>query len=618
MEEQTLAAVDAGGPAPDEEVRVTLIKGAPPGVIPEGQADTSKTDPWAKQRVIEPTLHPDALLKVFAESDALRPNIDTLAQNVAGHGWSLMPRIDFNAENAKDEVASALYLHDRVKFRRDLAEANTDAQREAVKQPTFPDDARVEKTLEEWKLQARLERIETEIWLSSLVIEDPLSEHIRNTIVDRESIGWTGWEVIRSSTGRVVRLKLVEGRTLRLGPLTDKPVTVMIRRPVSKVAYQARPVQMHFRTIVQMVGTEFIWFKQLGDPRTISSRTGQSFASPEELKEKENADVEPATEIWWHNIPFPNDPYGMVRWHGMIPGLQGSRIAQDQTVIDLASSSIPRGLLLATDTRIGQSTIEQLKSFFNSQRGKAHNRIAIVEAQTNKSAVIAGTGRVALEWVSLVEAQHKDAQFQWYVERTEIAVGVQFRIPKLLTGRIEDVNRSTSQATLEYAEEQVFVPERFSFSWDMTHKLLIPHGVKFWEFSLKGPAKPDRESVAKAADIFLKHGAMTPAEARPLVERALAIDLLDTPQPWQNQPTSFTLAGVDTQKTREAEREQGEALTPQDDVAETAEKMLLLYGDITDADAAALAKELKATIRDEGNSILLDGALAKELFDSES
>lgn len=611
MEE--LAAVEA---TDDEEVRVTLIKSDTMEVISEGQADTSKTDPWEKQSIIVPTLHPDSLLKVFSESDALRPNIDTLAQNVAGHGWTLTPRIDFNAENAKDEVASALYLEDRAKFRHELAEANTDAQRAALKPPTFPDDDRVEETLKRWQQEARLERIETEIWLSSLVIEDPLSEHVRITIVDREALGWTGWEVIRNSARRVVRLKMVEGRSLRLGPLTEKPVTVMILRPVSKVAYQAKPVQMHFRTIVQLVGTEFIWFKWLGDPRTISSKTGQAFESPEALKKQEGKEVAPATEIWWHSIPFPNDPYGMVRWHGMIPGLQGSRIAQDQTVIDLASSSIPRGLLLAMDTRIGQSTIKQLKSFFNSKRGKAHNRIAIIEAQTSKASVMAGTGRVALEWVSLVEAQHKDAQFQWYVERTEIAVGVQFRIPKLLTGRLEDFNRGTSQAALEYAEEQVFVPERFSVSWDMTHKLLIPHGVRFWEFFLKGPAKPDRESVAKAADIFLKHGAMTPAEARPLVERTLNVDLFDTPQPWQNQPTSFTLAGVDTQKTREAEQEQGE--TPVDGVAETAEKMLILYGDITDADATALAKELKATVRDEGNSILLDGSLAEEVFNRES
>ncbi len=108
MEESKLAAVElAEASVPDEEVRVTLIKGAPPGVVPEGQADTSKTDPWQKHSIIEPTIHPDALLRVFAESDALRPNIDTLAQNVAGHGWSLTPRIDFNAENAKDEHARA-------------------------------------------------------------------------------------------------------------------------------------------------------------------------------------------------------------------------------------------------------------------------------------------------------------------------------------------------------------------------------------------------------------------------------------------------------------------------------------------------------------------------------
>lgn len=615
MEERTLAAVEE---AADEEVRVTLIKSGPDEVVPEGQADTSKTDPWAKQSVIPPSLDPDALLKVFAESDALRPNIDTLAQNVAGHGWTLNPRIDFNAENAKDEVASALYLHDRAKFRHDLAQAESEEERAKLTPPTFPDQERIDATFEEWKQAARLERIETEIWLSSLVIEDPLSEHIRNTIVDREALGWTGWEVIRSSTGRVVRLKMVEGRTLRLGPLTEEPVPVKIRRPVSKVAYEAKAVEMHFRTIVQMVGTDFIWFKQLGDPRTISSKTGKAFSDEAAMKKEEGEDVKPATEIWWHSNPFPNDPYGMVRWHGMIPGLRGSRIAQDQTVDDLASSSIPRGLLLAMDTRIGKSTIAQLKAFFKSGQGKNHNRIAIVEAQTSKASVMAGTGRVALEWVSLVEAQHKDASHQWYVERTEIAVGVQFRIPKLLTGRIEDVNRSTSQATLEYAEEQVFVPERFSLSWDMTHKLLIPHGVKFWEFFLKGPQKPDRESVAKAAETFLKHGVMTPAEARPIAERALAIDLLDTPQPWQNQPTSFTLAGVDTAKTREAEQEQGELTEPTDDVAEAAQKVLLLYGQITDAQGEALAKELGATIRDEGNRILLDGALADEVFDRES
>lgn len=590
-------------PAPADETpqaRVTLVKVGP--TIPEGQADDSKQDPFSQGSVIEPRFHPDELLKMYEEADSLRPNIDTLAHNVAGMGWKLKPRIDFSKETAKNEVAAALYLADLERFKREIVTAE---DRGSVRPPAFPEDDVAAETTKRWEQEARMERIEIEVWLEALCLECPLSELIRRTLVDRESVGWGAWEVIRNKIGRICRLKQVEARTLRLGPLDQKPTTHIVMRPTSKVSYAPTKVEETFRRLVQFVGAELRWFRQFGDPRIISSKNGAVFPDVEALKgQDENA--EPANELWWFPNHYPDDPYGVIKWHGMIPGIKGSRIAQDNTVVDLDSSSIPRGLLLAMDTRLGNDVTAQLKQFFGANRGKAHNRIAIIEAATAKTAGLSGTGRMQLEWVSLAEAQLKDAAFMDYVERVMRVVGQQFRIPKILVGAMEDFNRSTSIAAMEYAEEQVFQPERLLLEWDITHKLLVSRGVRFWAFALKGPTKADRESFSKALDVGLKHGSVTPQESRPVFERLLGIDLPESAGDWQNQPIALTLAGVPLQ---------GQAVMMSQGGA-PARRMMLIQN-VDDAQARELAEYLGADLHDRGSRLLMDGSMASELVSGE-
>lgn len=566
--------------AEDEEARITIVKADGGKTIPEGQADTSKSDPFQSATIVQPLIDPFKLLELFESSDGLRPNVDTLAHNIAGIGWQLLPNIDFSKETASDEVAAALYLQDAVRFRKEL-EAAGEENRAKVKPIQVPADEEVESTKKEWERQARFERIELEVWLESLCIECPLSELIRRTVIDREVVGWGAWEMIRLD-GRLVRSKQVEAHTLRLGPISEEPVEVVIMQPTSKVTTMPQKVEVFFRIIVQLVGLELIYFKQYGDPRTVSAQTGMVFEDEGAMLKQEPETVA-ASEIWWFPLPFPNTPYGMPRWHGMIPGIKGSRLAQDLTVVDLQSSSIPRGMILAMDTRLGKDVTGQIKAFFNSHKGVARNRIAIIEAQTMKQKLVDGAGRAQLEWIPLVEAQYRDAQFQWYVERTQEAVGQQFRIPKILSGQMKDFNRSTALAALDYAEEQIFKPERNTLSWEFTRGLLRSRGVRFWSFSLKGPQTSDKSAIADAVDTFVKNGVITPLEARPVAEKTLGLELPEQAGDWQRQPLQMTLAGFDPTPGAETQTEDEE-----------------------------LAKDVGARTWREGNNMLLDGQRATD------
>jgi capsid portal protein len=452
--------------------------------------------------------------------------------NIAGRGHILEPVIDFDADDALDQVETAMLMERR-------------AHNPAAQMPTEDEVAKQHK---QWKREARIERAAAEIYIKRLTPgpKDTFRKLRMKERRDREILGWGAWEIIRQD-GVPVRANHVPSRSLRLTPVDATPTEVETWLPISAVTRVRVPVMQKFRRIVQLDGTgRSVYFKEYGEQRVISAATGIAYESVEDMRSEkgEGKNAREATEILWWGDDGPEGPYPQPRYHGLIPNIIGSREASEDNANYFRNSAIPQGLLLVSDGRVGKSSHGSLNDFFSSSKGKARGKIAVIEATTpRETAILAGSGRVQIQWQSLREAQQDDITFSGYIKLTSTQVQESFRLPSIALGRGEDITRATALAGMEVVEDQVYAPDRDDDDELINLTLMVDWGIRFWRIRSRGLQKRDPEAVAKQAQIYLKEGVVRPDELRELAELNLGVPLSSAPAWWQRITQNMLLTG---------------------------------------------------------------------------
>jgi capsid portal protein len=95
-------------------------------------------------------------------------------------------------------------------------------------------------------------------------------------------------------------------------------------------------------------------------------------------------------------------------------------------------------------------------------------------------------------------------------------VGMGFRLPRLLRGDIRDFNRASAEAALDFAEAQVFAPERNDFDFAMNRHILPALGIRYWHSKSNGPRLSDSQSWGEMIAKLTLAGVLTPEDARAL------------------------------------------------------------------------------------------------------
>jgi PBSX family phage portal protein len=521
-------------PPSTPELDVTIVKAAPKIDVDFGRSREDADEiQWGISYPLDPPLDVDRLLFLFSVSDTLQQCVDSMVANIDARGWVPEPVLDLDADDAAEQVATAMFLERRS--------SSPSAQ--------LPTEGEVASTMQEWRREAKLEKALLKLRINSLCYETTFSELRQQQRRDREVIGWGAWEIIRNEDGQIVRAKHVPSRTLRLTVVDDEITEVDEWISTSEVSREVITVDRRFRRVIQMDSSaQYVYFKWFGDPRIVSPKSGKAYTTMAELKE---ADATPdgeqpktATEILWFGAYYPEGAYPQPRWHGLIPNIVGSREASEDNAKYLSSSAIPQGLLLVSDGRVGQSSKGSLSTFFDAGEGQARQKIALVEATTpRENAILPGSGRVQIEWVSLRQAQQDDLTFSQYIDMTSDQVGESFRLPSLLRGKVKDINKATAVSALEFAEDQVFAPERQAFDDLINTTLLENWGIRFWRFKSLGSRKRDPESISNIARAFVHEGVVTPAELRPLAEQLLGVDLPSAASEWQHITQQMISAG---------------------------------------------------------------------------
>lgn len=491
---------------------------------------------------VAPPYDPETLCLLLENSNSLRQNIDAYVTNIDAFGHRFEPVIDLDADDANQRIANAIYI-ERLKLKEDPRRRDEPEVRALQTTPTPEEVAARKREVAELM---RMERSRLENFFEYCCVDGSFVTLRRRTRLDIELLGNGYWEVLRNGANEIVQFVYVPGFTVRLLPLDPDLVEIDHKVKISDLTLDTVKVRSRFRRYVQVFEIETVFFKEFGDPRIMSRKSGRIYASVEDLAAADPNDA-PATEILHFRVHNPRSAYGVPRWIGNLLAVLGSRQAEEVNFLYFENKSVPPLALLVSGGRLSAQSIPRIEDFIeNHIRGKRNfHKILILEAEASGGGSgIEHTGRMKIELRPLTGAQHQDALFQSYDERNIDKVGQSFRLPRMLRGDIRDFNRSTADAALHFAESQVFEPERQEFDFIVNRKLLGEMGIRFWRFVSRSPVNRDPATMADIIRGLANANVLTPEEGRQLAGEVFNREFKKISAPWVKQPVALTLAGV--------------------------------------------------------------------------
>jgi PBSX family phage portal protein len=405
-------------------------------------------------------------------------------------------------------------------------------------------------------LQLRREKFLFNAFFEHCVSDRSFVELRKAFRIDLESHGWGTIEWLRDRFGRLKRLAYVPAYTVR--PVADIGEFVLVEEddavtPLSEG--RTVMVSRRFQIYVQQVSGERVYFKSVGDPRTVSRSTGQVYASIKDMQAPTDAtphgegpNAIPANELMWVSKHDPTTPCAPPDWIGNLLVVLGVREADETNFFYLSNNAIPSGLLFVHGGTVPRQTKERLEHRMTHEVRGARNsgKILVVEARPGGRTVPGEKSmQPALTFQSLREAQTNDALFTMYDQRSADRIGASFRLSPMLRGYTPtSLNRATAYASLAFAEQQVFAPPRQAFDW-MVNKFILPEiGVRLLKFVSNSPPTTSTEELSAFISATAPHGTYMPSELREIASGALNKELVRLEEDWVKRPLPLTLSGM--------------------------------------------------------------------------
>jgi PBSX family phage portal protein len=506
------------------------------GATSNAVAEQSAATLFQNHGSIVPPYDPNTLTTVFEHSNSLRSNVDAMVTNIDGFGHHFLPIIDpENDDKVKDKVRRALFVERLIK---------SNGSFESVEQPT---DVEVDKKLEELDALMAVELFKLKRFFDFVCVDQSFVALRKKTRQDLEITGNAYWEVVRGRDGKLwaSTFNWLASRTMRLLPQDTRYVEVDAPTRIGPLTVSTDKVKRRFRRFIQVVDTKNVFFKEYGDPRTYSAATGREYASLNDLEKAEKG-VAAATEVIHFAIHSSRGPYGVPRWIGNLLSVLGSRQAEEVNFLYFENKSVPPMALIVSGGKVSADTVSRVSDYIKNEiRGKSNfHKILVIEA-VGSSDNGADPSRMRVELKPLTSAQHSDGLFQKYDERNIDKVGMSFRLSRMLRGDVRDFNRATANAALEFAESQVFNPEREAFDFTIDRLILAELGVRFHSFKSNGVQVRDPREISSIMKDLASVGALVPADMRSLAsELVFNRELPAIKGDWIYQPIMLTQTGV--------------------------------------------------------------------------
>ncbi len=498
--------------------------------------DEADQNIWEGIGAVVPPYEPFVLLTLLEHSNSLRQCIDAYVTNIDAHGHRFEPIIDLNASDANDRIKTYLYARAAVKDPALVADP--------LRQLAEPSDEQITAAKKELAEKMRVEHLKIQHFFEYACLDYSFVALRRRTRQDIEAQGNGYWECMRDESGMVAGFEYVPAFTMRHFAADKYSTEINYKVKENEFEFGTLTARKFFRRYVQVFEGRVVWFKEFGDPRVVSRITGAYYPNLDALRKQEKLAPQ-ASEILHFNVHTSKSSYGIPRWVGCLLSVLGSRQAEEVNLTYFENKSVPPLAILVSGGRISNNTVDRVKDFIeNDIKGKRNfHKILVLEAE-GPAASGFDQGRMRIDLKPLTAAQHNDALFQGYDQANIDKVGMSFRLPRMLRGDIRDFNRATAEAALEFAEQQVFKPERDDFDFTMNRKVLPALGIRFWRFKSNSAtwtnAKDQSAILAQLGEV----GFITPAEGRDLAEAIFNRPFQKIDAPWVRQPIALTTAGI--------------------------------------------------------------------------
>lgn len=353
-----------------------------------------------------------------------------------------------------------------------------------------------------------------------------------NLRIDLESTGNAYFEVLPNVlTGEPAGLNHLPSWQMRLRKedeeMTEHEVLRSVRGADGTWSIQSFPYSKRFRRYVQIRESENakVYFKEWGDPRSISKIDGHVFTD-EEMSSSDWHDGLLATEVVHVRLYCPRSPYGLPRWIGNLFTVFGNRAAEVINYTTFRSNNIPAMMLMATNVQLTEASIERIRKFVEEriQGDDNYSTILLVEGEPISEGM-KDPGTMKLEVKELTQVQHTDALFVNYMERNDDKIRRSFRLPPIFMGRAEDYTRATADSSRKVGEEQVFRPERNEDDsvWNQT---VVPAlGASHVVFKSNTPDITDNYELTQLLAVAEQSGGLSPEISRIITEDVLGREL---------------------------------------------------------------------------------------------
>jgi len=436
------------------------------------------------------------------------------------------------------------------------------------------------------------EKIRLENFFSYATVPESFTAFRRKIRNDLETTGNAYFEVLRNTRGEIDGFNHVPSYMMHLGRVeensikTEMPILKMVLNKEGdyEVVLDTKIIYKRFRKYVQTrwtqrrnltyAGTHRLrWFKEFGDTRNYSNKTGNLVDDTEALR------IGPdnlANEMVHFRLYSPRTPYGIPRFVGNLLSIFGDRASEEINYITFKNNNIPSMLLLVSNGQLTQGSINRIKDFVETQiQGQDnYSKFLLLEAEPPE-ADGEDLGQVKLEVKPLTQEQHKDALFQNYSKNNQDKIRRSFRLPPIFVGRSDEYTRATAESSRRLADEQIFAPERNEFDNWMNRIMLPAMSVRYYKYKSNSPNTTDNAELVKILAGAEKTGGMTPRIARMMLEDILGIELPEFPDDF-DPDVPFSLLMAEAVKNKADPTEPGQQVT--------ALKMLEVIEKITGAD----------------------------------
>ncbi len=524
-----------------EEARAALLalrQGAS-SEVQASQAKPAEADRTALGMALEiaPPWELDGLARLARTSSALRPCITAYSIMGPGFGHALKPVIDVTSPGAADRVRKAI-----------VADRLLRATEPGGVPYAEPSDDEVEQMRLQIEREMAVEEAKLTRFFGHCGIDRDLTQLRKERTQEAESEGNAYWEVLRRCDGEHGALdgtpayfKPVPATTVRLRQIEREIVMLKRSERVSLLRCEDVEIPWRFRSYVQRVaGMDTTFFREHGDLRPRGARTGRVYPSMEELK----AAGEPlATELVHWKIFDPDTPYGVPRWISAEFSVGGIQEAERVNYYYFDGRAIPPGILAVSGGKLKNGAAELIeKTLTDRAAGRAaHYSMMVIEATATGDAA---TSRCRIEWIPLTDGSEKDGRFLEYQRAEAIKVQMQFRLPDIIVGRSQEVNKAQAEAAIGFTEQMVVQPLRQDEDgwWN---RLLTAMGFKWWLFKTNSAVASDPEQQMRLIAMAVKEaGTMTIDEGRELTGDVFNKKLDPSGQPYGKLPLALALAGT--------------------------------------------------------------------------